>query len=60
MHLHVVDSGNCTFIADAVRDHSVIAEALVQYQVRLCGICGAQIDSGTAFSPSASVSPLLV
>jgi len=31
------------FTADAVRSRSVIAEALVQYQVSMCGICDAQI-----------------
>jgi hypothetical protein len=48
------------FTADAVRGQSVIAEALVQYQISMCGICGAQIGSGNTFSPSASVSPHLV
>jgi hypothetical protein len=47
------------FTADAVRGQSVIAEALVQYQISMCGICGAQIGSGTAFSPSASVFPII-
>jgi len=51
---------NFPFTADADRSQSVIAEALVQYQISMCGIYGAQIASGTAFSPSASVSPLLV
>ena len=48
------------FTVDAVRGRSVIAEALVQYQISMCWNCGAQIGSGTAFSPTASVSPLLV
>ena len=39
------------FTDDADRGQSVIAEELVQYQISMCGICGAQIVSGTALSP---------
>jgi hypothetical protein len=47
-------------LAQAVGRWSLTAETQLRARVNSCEICGGQSDTGTVFSPSASVFPLSV
>jgi hypothetical protein len=44
-------------MAQAVSRRPLTAEARVRSRVSLCGVCGGQSGTGTAFSPSCRFSP---
>jgi hypothetical protein len=44
-------------MAQAVSRQPLTAEARVRSRISPCGICGAQSDIGTGFSPNSSVLP---